>query len=68
MYLTHITTEGERWDQIAMRYYGDALLYETIILANPTVPLHLVLPSGLTLTIPLIKAKPTLAALPPWLR
>ena len=34
MYLTHITTEGERWDQLATRYYGDPLQYERIVAAN----------------------------------
>ena len=35
MYLTHITTEGERWDQLAWKYYGNALEYERIVAANP---------------------------------
>ena len=44
MYLTHITTEGERWDQLATRYYGDPLQYERIVAANPHVPLATTLP------------------------
>ena len=49
MYLTHITTEGERWDQIAARYYGDSRRYQPIIDANQHVPLTPALPSGLKL-------------------
>lgn len=30
-YLEHVTTDGERWDNLAWRYYGDALAYERII-------------------------------------
>jgi phage tail protein X len=68
MYLTHITTDGERWDQLAARYYGDALGYERIIVANPHVALTAVLPGGLTLSIPVIEQHDLNEALPPWMR
>lgn len=67
MYLTHITVEGERWDQIAMRYYGNAFCYEHIIVANPTIPLNLVLPSGLTLRIPIVDEHEQQHDASPWL-
>src|SRR5690606_8109276 len=38
-YLSHVTREGERWDQLAFTYYGDATRYEPIVRANPQVPL-----------------------------
>ena len=31
MFLTHVTTEGERWDQLAWKYYGDAHRYPPIV-------------------------------------
>lgn len=68
MYLTHITTEGERWDQLAARYYADALQYERIVAANPHVRLLPVLPSGLALSIPVIEQQEVSEELPPWLR
>jgi len=68
MYLTHITTEGERWDQLAMRYYGNPLRYERIVMANPHVALVSTLPSGLTLSIPVIEQPDLSGALPPWMR
>lgn len=68
MYLTHITTEGERWDQLAYRYYGNALQYERIVVANPHVPLTPTLPGGLTLSIPVIEQQDLSEDLPPWLR
>jgi phage tail protein X len=68
MFIAHFTTEGERWDQLAWRYYGDAHRYRPIVDANPTVPLGATLPSGLTLAIPLLEALPTAQDVPPWLR
>lgn len=68
MFLTHVTTQGERWDAIATRYYGDPFEYERIIEANPHVPLTVDLPSGLVLSIPVIERADVIEELPPWLR
>jgi nucleoid-associated protein YgaU len=68
MFLTHITTEGERWDQLAARYYGDPLQYERIIAANPHVSLATSFPPGLTLSVPVIERQEVSEGLPPWLR
>lgn len=69
-YLEHITEDGERWDGISYRYYGDPHRYEEIIKANPGVTVSRVLPGGLALRIPLIEADRFVAAddLPPWKR
>lgn len=69
-YLEHVTTEGERWDALAERYYGDPFRYEPIVAANPAVPITPVLPSGLLLRIPLVEPNEAVAAddLPPWKR
>lgn len=53
--LRHITTDGERWDQLAYRYYGNAMAYERIVTANPDIPLMLELPGGLELVIPIVE-------------
>lgn len=68
MYLTHITTEGERWDQIAARYYGSAHMYEPIIAANPRVPISATLRGGLRLAIPVIERADLYEDAPPWLK
>ncbi len=68
MYLTHITIEGERWDQLSARYYGDPMQYERIVAVNPHVPLTPALPAGLTLSIPVIEQQDLSEELPPWLR
>ena len=69
-YLDHITKDGERWDAISYRYYGDPHRYEEIIKANPGVKIHRILPGGLSLRIPLIDGARRIAAddLPPWKR
>lgn len=67
--LRHITTDGERWDQLAYRYYGDALAYERLVAANSHIPMMMVLPGGLELAIPVIELSNRISALesPPWM-
>ncbi|MBK5142984.1 tail protein X [Budviciaceae bacterium BWR-B9] len=65
-YRFHITTEGERWDQLAWRYYGDAYLYPQIIAANRHVAITPTFKAGITLAIPLIESKPSSVGMPPW--
>lgn len=66
----HITKEGDRWDLIAYEYYGDATMYEPIIVANPDVPILPILPSGIKLKVPVMDTKDIIPAeeLPPWKR
>ena len=66
--LEHITTEGERWDSLAWRYYADPMGFGRIILANPHVAVTSVLPGGLRLAIPVIKNSETTQEPAPWLR
>ena len=68
MFIAHVTTEGERWDQLVWRYYGDAHRYLPIVQANPHVPISAILPAGLTLAIPVLQPLPTTEDLPPWMR
>ena len=68
MYLIHITRDGDRWDQIAYRYYNDPYAYERIIAANPNVPIVDVLPAGIRLAVPIIHEELTEEDLPPWMR
>ncbi|WP_095128655.1 tail protein X [Pseudomonas sp. Irchel s3h14] len=68
MFIAHVTTEGERWDQLAWRYYGDAHRYLPIVEANTHVPITAALPAGLTLAIPILEPVATAEDLPPWMR
>jgi phage tail protein X len=60
------TNEGDRWDLISYRAYGDPFLYERIIAANPHIPIHPTLPAGVQVWCPVIAASP--AEAPPWKR
>ena len=66
--IIHLTTEGERWDTIAWRYYGSVNEAGRIMEANPGVPLLPVLPGGIRLSIPVVYAATVdeTADLPPW--
>ncbi|MGU1343649.1 tail protein X [Pseudomonas aeruginosa] len=68
-YITHVTREGERWDQLAVAYYGNPYRYEPITRANPQVPLTAALPAGLTLRIPVLDDQVLITEdMPPWMR
>ena len=49
--LKHTVKQGERWDNLAYYYYGDALEYARIIRANPHISFCEVLPTGATVFI-----------------
>jgi len=68
MNLTHLTIEGDTWDAIAQRYYGNAYRYPPIIAANPHVPITPVLPAGVLLTIPVLAPESSTQSLPPWMQ
>ena len=68
-YVVHVTSDGDRWDQIANRYYGDPLRYEPIIAANGDLPIIPVLPASLHVLVPILTtATPSTDDLPPWKR
>ena len=70
-FIEHITRDGERWDLLAWRYYGDAYAYEGIIRANPEVPIIPILPANVRILIPVLDSPATLSAapagMPPWI-
>lgn len=67
-YITHHTSDGERWDQLADLYYGDVTLLCTIVAANPQLAITPVLPAGVDVAIPIIDDGTDLdpGDLPPW--
>lgn len=69
--IQYITTEGERWDNVAFKMYGNAGLSEILIKANPEVSISDVIYPGTVLNIPVIQAfeaEVSLDILPPWKR
>lgn len=68
-YLTYTSLEGDRWDLIAYRFYGDIDQMTRIIEANPNMTLSEVLPTGTKLYIPIIAGlPPNNKDLPYWMR
>lgn len=70
-YIEHLAVEGDRWDRLSYRYYGDPFAYEGIIVANPHVPIAPYIAAGTRLAIPLIEPDAGTASteeLPPWKR
>ena len=67
--IVHRCGDGDRWDLLAWKYYGDASLFAAIIMANPTIPIAPVLKAGQTLMIPIIRRQSVVSSdLPPWKR
>ena len=66
--LLHITSQGERWDLIAWRYYRDVSRTADLVAANPHAPYAPQLASGIRLVIPLIERATLKETLPPWRR
>lgn len=73
LHLEHSTLAGDRWDLLARVYYGDALQLLPLLQANPDHAHLLILPAGLTLTIPVLEMATTAPSTPveegglPWL-
>jgi nucleoid-associated protein YgaU len=68
-YTTYTTIEGDRWDTVAWKAYGDATRYPEIAAANRTIPLDDVLPAGTILQIPIADVVTLdVSLLPPWKR
>lgn len=70
-FVVYTTIDGDRWDTIAYRMYGDPWAFGPIIAANPSVPIRPVLSGGIVLYVPVRRAPPshdTTTQLPPWKR
>ncbi len=68
--MIHITTEGERWDLIAWRYYRSVAEMTRLLEANPHLAAMPTLPAGRQVVVPLITRDDAASteALPPWRR
>lgn len=63
------TVDGDRWDTIAQKAYGDASKGNVVVAANPYVKADAVLAGGLRLLIPVEQDEPKRTSnLPPWKR
>lgn len=64
------TSQGDRWDLIAYKFYGNPTMINELILANPHLPLAEQFEANLTVFIPVLPATRTIAQkdMPPWMR
>lgn len=74
-YFEHHTIDGDRWDLLAYRYYGDQHKQTVLLEANrdlfvdPLVIPPMILPSGMVLKVPVIEDEELNDDdLPPWKR
>lgn len=63
----YITTQGDTFDLLALRYYNDEKQAGALIRANPDYGDVLIFDAGVTLSIPQAEQK-TPETLPPWRR
>jgi phage tail protein X len=63
---TYITTQGDAWDGIAYRLWGEERLFMELVKANPEHLDTVVFPAGIKLIVPPRPALETPLELPPW--
>jgi phage tail protein X len=64
----HRTIQGDAWDSIAYRLWGDERFGARLIAANPEHADALLFPAGVALVLPEVDASPLPAkSLPPWM-
>lgn len=54
-YKEYTTKQGDRWDTIAYREYGNCFKYAPLIMCNPDVPISPIIPEGTKLIIPVFE-------------
>jgi len=68
-FVEYITKQGDRWDTIAFKAYGDATLIDGIIEANPTIVISPILEAGTRVIVPILEQgdiQINSELLPPW--
>lgn len=68
-YEEYTTQEGDRWDSIATKKYGNCFSYKYLVMANPHVPISPIIAAGTKLIIPVLSdSTQANEDLPPWKR
>ena len=63
---TYTTMQGDAWDAIAYRLWGEERLFMELIKANPEHLDTVLFPAGVVLTVPDRPVKTVPLELPPW--
>lgn len=64
--MKYTTVQGDMWDSIAYKVYGDSKRADVLIAANPEHRLVYIFSAGIVLEIPEIEDKTAAASLPIW--
>ena len=64
----HVTSGGDTFDLLALRYYNDEKLASAIIQENPDYCDMLIFDAGVSLVIPSVSSVTPPETLPPWRR
>lgn len=65
---TYRTSQGDMWDAIALRLWGDERLFLRLMGANPQHMHVVVFDAGVELAVPEMDVRPPAMNLPPWKR
>ncbi len=64
--MTYTTVQGDKWDSISHKMYGDTRFTDVLIAANPQYRKIYIFSAGVTLDIPEVETKISADNLPPW--
>lgn len=70
-FVEYVTKQGDRWDTIAFKAYGDASLINGIIEANTSIVILPILEAGTRVIVPILESgeiQINSELLPPWKR
>jgi len=70
-FVEYVAKQGDRWDTIAFKAYGDATLINGIIEVNPTIVISPILEAGTRVIVPILEQgdiQIDSELLPPWKR
>jgi phage tail protein X len=70
-FVEYVSKQGDRWDIIAMKAYGDASLINGLIESNASVVISPIIPLGTRIIVPILESgdiQIDSELLPPWKR
>lgn len=64
--MTYTTVQGDMWDLISYKVYGDERFTDVLISANPQHNKILIFSAGIEIDVPEVEERITSSNLPPW--
>ncbi len=66
--MTYTTVQGDMWDSIAFKMYGDTKFKDILLEANTEYRWIYIFSAGIVLEVPEVETRITVDDLPPWKR